>query len=179
MAFEMHSGLLDASSSSDTTVKKNNWFTSLAFLFLIFMVVALVVLYMYRQSLNDSLVQVESQLAQLEEGRDAETEARILALNQQLRTTGTILNNHVRWSEVFQGIANLILPRVQFTALSADFSRKEYRFEASADSFSTVAQQIAAFSNEESIAEVALEDTESKLDGRVNFSMILHLIFND
>lgn len=128
-------------------------------------------LYTYKNSLTDSIMLIDQELIALENTRDKELEKNILVLDQQLAIIGPLISEHVLWSKGIAKLQSLINPRVQIISLNVGTSSEKVTFQAVADSYSTVAKQIAAFFSEESFKDVRLGVVKLLQSDQVDFSV--------
>ena len=118
---------------------------------------------------------VHAQIQSIYETRDRTQEEKLINLKKQLATTLSILQMHSRWSEGLSNIDRFVLPRVVFISLTADADQKSYTFHATADSYATVAKQIAAFYATDLVTNVKLNKVSVLNEGGIDFSMQLTL----
>lgn len=123
----------------------------------------------------DSIHDVDDQIAEAYRTRDKSQEEKLLNLAKQLGTTRVLLASHIRWSRDFSAVQALIEPRVTFSTLETDTAKRTYSFHAVADSYATVAHQIAAFYRSEAITDVTLTKVGSVGTGGIEFLMQLTL----
>ena len=133
------------------------------------------VLFFLNRSVTADMESINSQLTALEKSRDTNQEKKLLQIKEQLATANTLLNTHIIWSNAFSRVQGHILPTVQFEQFSANMGKGEYVFQATADGFTSIAKQIAAFSTDDALLDVAVGQMQSSTTGRVSFSMILKL----
>ena len=122
-----------------------------------------------------SLGGFDAKIVAVHADRKKDQEETITNLNKQLSTARTLLKAHVQWSKELQLVQKLIQPRVKFTSLEADPRKRTYRFNARADSYATVARQIAAFYASPAISDVSLSGVKNSGVGAVEFTMQITL----
>ncbi len=127
----------------------------------------------YNQSLSSKLSSIDGQLADLEKSRDKQLESRLLDLNKQLAVVNPLISSHIFWSEALAKIQSLVEPQLQFKSIDADVLSKKIVITALADSYTTVARQIASFYTVDSITDVVLNTVKSQPSGKVELSMQL------
>ncbi len=129
--------------------------------------------YAYRQSLFAQAQTIDDQLASLEKQRDKEKEKRFIDFQKQLNVVGPLLAAHVNWSEALGKIQRLMEPKVQVNSLHAEVLKQVVSIEGFADSYSTVAKQVAALYNEPAITDIVLNKISSISTGKIKFDMVL------
>ncbi len=107
--------------------------------------------------------------------RDKAGEEKLLNFQKQLDATRALLQNHVTWSKGFTGIQKLIEPRMKFSSLQADSEKRTYSFHALADSYSTVAKQIAVLYASTLVQDVRVSTISITPNGQVDVTMELTL----
>ncbi|OGN28803.1 MAG: hypothetical protein A3A33_03415 [Candidatus Yanofskybacteria bacterium RIFCSPLOWO2_01_FULL_49_25] len=125
------------------------------------------------QEALDNIQAIDAELVSIQKGRDKITETKLLNLQKQLTTIGALLSNHILWSGELKKVNQLIQPRVVFQSVSADVTNRTYQFAANADSYTTVARQVAAFYGSPDITDVVLSSVTSRTNGGVDFTMTL------
>ncbi len=127
----------------------------------------------YRTSLFSEAQSIDQQLASLEQQRDKGAEERLLSLQKQLGVVGPLLSDHIAWSDALIRIQNLLEPKIQFVSFHADVLKQSLSIKAQADSYSTIAKQVAAFNKELAITDIVLNRITSVSTGKVEFDMEL------
>lgn len=131
-----------------------------------------IVMYLKNEALS-AVADVDKEIALIYKSRDKAEEEKLLNLNKQLTTTKSLLQAHTAWSVGFNDIQTKIEPRVRFMSLSVDAAKKSYDFHAVADSYTTVARQVAAFYRTDSISDIKLDKVAITGNGSVEFNMQL------
>lgn len=150
-------------------------------LFVAIALVAVVVIgYLMVRSMTSStmasIAGVDAKIVAIHASRKKDQEEVISNLSKQLATTRTLLQAHIQWSKELELVQKLIEPRVRFTSLQADPKKRTYQFHATADSYATVARQVAAFYGNPSISDVSLTSVHGAGNGVVEFTMQITLI---
>ncbi len=128
-------------------------------------------LLVYQRSLSAALATIDSQLAGLEQSRDTKREQQLLVFQQQLSQVSPLLTGHVVWSEALTHLEHLVQPKVQFISLVADANRKNFIIKGVADSYTTVARQVAVLSKDPGILDVSVSRISGSANGSVDFDM--------
>lgn len=152
-----------------------NKFLVLSLLFVLVIGGIYFALYSYRVSIFNQAIAVDDQVASLEKQRNKDTEKQLLSLNQQLSVVKPLISGHIMWSQALQRIQAMIAPTVQFSSLTTDLLKKSIVFKATADNYTTVAHQIAAFYRDPAISDVNLNKITNLTTGRVEFDMELSI----
>ncbi len=138
---------------------------------IVVMLAAYVGFRIYEQSLTSDLATVDGQLLTLEQTRDKATEQELLTFNQQATLMGTLLKNHVFWSQVFTRLERMLQGQVQLASLSGSVAKQDISFTAHAGSYSDVAHQIASFLADDEITDVTIGGIKAVNTGGVDFTM--------
>lgn len=130
-------------------------------------------LYFYKNSLQDELLVLDLEIANLEKSRDKKSEANILTLDKQLALVSNLLEGHVTWSKAFSKVESLIQPQVQFLSFSAAVAENRFEFKAVAPHYTAIAKQVSAFTSDESIKDLSLTNVHVLTTGKLEFSVKL------
>ena len=138
------------------TPGENRWlYAGLAALVLVFSIAA--VLIFYRAGLEDRVAELDVNLTNLEKQRNKKAEENLLTLDQQLKLTTRLLNDHVFWSKALAKIEALTQPQVQFSTFN----------------YAVLAKQIAAYVSDDSIKDIDLNNVHVLTNGRLEFTIEL------
>lgn len=124
---------------------------------------------------TDEITTTEQSIAAIYRKRNKADEEKLLNFQKQLGTTRTLLKAHTTWSASFVGIQNLIEPRMKFSTLQVDSVKRSYSFHALADSYATVAKQVAVFYGSPLVQDVKVGAISINAEGQVDVSMELTL----
>lgn len=128
-------------------------------------------LWFYQNSLNDQIAQADTQIKSLETKRDPAAEQNLLTLSKQMSITDQILQSHLYWSDGLTRIENAMQGKVQIKSFSATLQAGSIQIQAVADNYTTLAHQLAAFLNDDSITDVTLNNVNVLPNGQLNFSL--------
>jgi hypothetical protein len=147
-------------------------FFSLGFVALIFAIYMGLKYYSDQQMaiLND----IDNKLVANEEARSKTDEAKLMEVKASLDRVTPLLTGHILLSQGLTHMQSLINPKVQFSNLSVNVSKKEYAFKGKADSFAVVAKQLAAFYADKTITNVNVSRMTVSPDGIIDFGMTLN-----
>lgn len=152
------------------TPGENKWiYAGITALVLVFSIAA--GLAFYRGGLENQLVGLDADLANLEKQRDKKVEANLLTLNKQLTMTTTLLNNHLFWSKALTKIEALTQPQVQFSTFNAMAEEGKFEIKAFTLNYTVLAKQIAAYVSDDSIKDIDLSNVHVLTNGRLEFSI--------
>lgn len=121
------------------------------------------------------ITSLEAQIGGLYDGRDRAMEQELVTLQKQLAMTEKLLGAHVRWSSMIMSITRSILPNVRLVSFTTNATQRTYSFSAVADSYTTVARQIAALYATEAVREVSVGKVTRGTAGNIEFSVDLTL----
>lgn len=150
-------------------VKKNPFMVAGVFLLVLVGVVYMVLMIMVG-NLSDEIVSIDGKLAAIHNARKKDDEQKLLNFDKQIQTLQSIVDKHVVWTTAFKTLQSLVLPEVTFKTLDADASRRILTIQASADSYTTVAKQIASFYNSPSVVNVAVSKIGVVGTGGIEFN---------
>src|SRR3989338_6218954 len=128
-------------------------------------------MYFYQNTLENSLVSLDTEIAALEQQRNKQAEQNILVFNKQVSMLSDLLNKHTYWTTTFSKIKGLTQIQVQFSSITATLADNKIDLKAMATNYTTIARQIAAFLSDESIEDVRLNKVNTFTDGRLEFTM--------
>ena len=130
-------------------------------------------LFYYKGILDKKLVQLDTDIANLEKERDKKAESNLLTLSKQLNLISKLLDSHIIWSKALSKIESSLQPQVQFLSFSAAVSENQFQFKALATNYTVLARQIAAFVSDDSIKDVSLNAVRALTDGKLEFNIKL------
>lgn len=130
--------------------------------------------YLYLKSLNASIQGIDGKLKKQEESRDKTMEDKLFLLSKTLQVVSPIANSQNFWSYGLKHFTSLIEPTVQLDGLSVNSNDKNFSFLAYASNITTVAHQIAAFTNDDAFTDVTVGKISMATNGLVQFSMQVH-----
>jgi len=125
----------------------------------------------YKNSLENKMIQVETDLGNMESQRNKQAEQNLLTLNKQIVLISSLLDNHILWSRAFAKVESLLQNQVQFKNFSAEVADNKFKFQALANNYTVIARQIAAFISDDSIKDISLDDVKVLTTGKLEFSM--------
>lgn len=124
----------------------------------------------YSNSLDSKIADADNQLAGITKGRDKTNEQNLLTLSKQMAIAGQIIQNHLFWSTAFNKLEAGLAGSVQFKSFSATASDNIVHIRALADTYSTIAQQLAAFAGTDGVTDVNLDGVASLTSGKLDFT---------
>jgi cell division protein FtsL len=130
----------------------------------------------YKANLNDQIAKLDGQLKLSEDSRNKDQEKQLMDLAKQSRIAKSMLASKIYWSQAFGYLEKMIQPEVQLKTLEADVAKGTITFQASTPTFSSVARQIAAFTDGTGISDVAVDSVKATPKGDVEFTG--HLIID-
>jgi len=132
--------------------------------------------FFYKSSLESKLTDLDTSLAGINSRRQAEKESKILTLEKQTATLGSILKEHNFWSEGFLKIEERVLPNVVLEMFNGSISDNTVSFKATTTDFATIARQAASFAQEGSVKDIQINRAVALPNNLVEF--YLKLIFD-
>ncbi|MDO8583644.1 MAG: hypothetical protein Q7R83_00500 [bacterium] len=153
----------------------NNRLLALAIVFFVLLGISYGVFRVLATSARSSVADTEKSISALYAKRQKVDEEKLLNFQKQLGTMRALLKSHTAWSTGFIGIQKLIEPRMKFLSLEADRAKQSYSFHAVADTYTTIARQVAAFYGSELVKDVSVSTISVTNDGQVDVTMQLIL----
>src|SRR3989344_563109 len=147
----------------------------LAFSIVIFLV-WIILFFIFRSMANGaiaSVAQIDSDIATIHKTRNKPQEEQLVNFQNQIGSIKALLKSHTVWVSGLRDVQGMIDPRVTFSTLSADSVKRTYTFNAVADSYATVARQVASFYRSEAISNVVLSKVGVAQTGKVEFTIEL------
>jgi len=127
----------------------------------------------YLTSVEDELASLDEQVMGIEARRDKDAEHDVMTLNSQLSLIGNLLEDHIFWTEGFDTIEDLTVPRLSFISLTADSSKDEIAARVRAANHSELAKQVASFFADEAIKDVSVSGITLSPSGQVEASLLI------
>lgn len=130
-------------------------------------------LYFYQQSLNGQINDLKRQQAEVFSAKDKETAIKIVDFDRGMTLTQELLKKHIYSSAIFDSLAAVTLPRVQW--LSFDFIVKDgtLNLKGLAGDYSTLAKQMLAL-QEGGFSNVKVSNIGLDKVGGVSFAAIFN-----
>ncbi|TSC91793.1 MAG: hypothetical protein CEN90_257 [Parcubacteria group bacterium Licking1014_17] len=133
------------------------------------------VLLNYRANLFGRVDELNAKIGDIDKNRDKNKEARLVVVGKQLSNVSKLLDAHISWSQGLEKFSKLLLPQVILGSVDVNSDQKSINFSASADSFVTVARQMAAFYGDSSVKDVVINGVSAQSGGRVEFSAVIKI----
>jgi Tfp pilus assembly protein PilN len=109
-------------------------------------------------------------MSQSEKTRNKDQEKELIAASKQSQVLRQLLASKIYWTQAFDRIEKIMQGPVVLTTLSADSGKGTVGFQATADSYATVARQLASFTAATGVKDVTVDKIESQQSGGVKFS---------
>lgn len=138
----------------------------------LFVLVAFGVLSGYASNLNDQIAKLDGQLDQTEAQRDKTAEQVLLDAQTQSRTMKSVLGSKTYWTQALAQMEQMMQSSVTLTSLDASATKGTIGFSATADSYASVARQLAAFAAGTGISDISLGSVKAT-QGGVEFQGVL------
>ncbi len=128
-------------------------------------VVATAILSSYKTNLLGQIGKLDGQLQATEDSRNKEHEQVLLAAAKQSALMRTLLTGKLYWSQALGFMEQMTQSAVTFSQISADVQKGSITIVGTADSYATVARQIAAFVNGTGIRDVSVKSVKASPGG--------------
>lgn len=129
----------------------------------------------YKKNLQGKLDTIEAQLDASEANRDRDQEKELVAVAKQSSIMKQLLNSKLYWTQALSRMEQMAQSSVTLTAMQADATKSTITFRATADSYASVARQIAAFTAATGIDDIAINSIKSTPSGRIEFNGVLSI----
>lgn len=153
----------------------NSRFLSVAIGLLILLGIGYGILAFLTSRVLDDIAELDLAIVQIHHDRNKDNETTVAHFSKQLSTIQTLLKSHRLWSDKFERLQTLVASPVTFRTLEADAELKLFKVQATANSYSTVARQIAAFYASDDVANITVSNVSLANNGSVEFSMEIKL----
>ncbi len=128
----------------------------------------------YRSSIVRQIAIIDEELQKVESNRNREIESTLLGFNDKLTTLAKIMAQQSFWSQGLRKFSTMIDPKIRFDSLSVDSDKRTYTFKATADSYETIAKQLAVFYASPDILDVLFTGaTKDQKTGKVQFDLVV------
>lgn len=124
----------------------------------------------YRASLTDSINTLDGQMTAGEQARNKDNEQRVIAASQQSKVMKRLLANKRYWSQALQRMQQMMQSSVTLTRLDAVADKGTIGFQATADSYASVARQLAAFAAATGVNDITISTIKTTTRGTVEFN---------
>lgn len=126
---------------------------------------------LYNSYLTNQLTGIENEINLTEKQRDKEFEREVIRLSKQFSLVGSLLQNHLIWSNVLIGTQGLLPPQTQIKTLLGSTNEAKLEFSGRAVNYTTIAKQIAALLSDKSVADVSLDKVSTFSSGVLEYNM--------
>ena len=142
-----------------------------AIVLFICLIISYVVGLLIQNSIAKDISEIDANIAVIHQARNKEEEEKLKNFKAQLVTMGALMKDHIAWSGGFANLQKLILPQITFSGLKADSKKRTVSFVATADSYTTVAKQVASFYGTDMISDVRFSRVGMSQRGGIDFDM--------
>jgi len=158
---------------------KNNSLMDIVFYFAFFLLAVTILSYFGIRFFDSKTVEkykeAQVQITAKETPEVREKEKQILLYRDKINDYSTILDKHVRASNVFSFLEQLTHPQIIFSWFSLDEESALLSLSGKADGFESLGQQILLFEGNESTVNVILKKVSLAKDGSVDFQLDITL----
>lgn len=133
----------------------------------------------YKANLNDRLAMLDGQLQATEDSRNKEQETILLNVAKQSRVMKSLLAGKLYWSQALDYIAQMTRSQIRFLSLDADASKETISFRATADTYASVARQLAAFVDGKGVDDILIKSMQTTPQGAIEFAGSLEIDTKD
>lgn len=124
----------------------------------------------YKASLVKDIEQLDGQMSVSEKTRNKTQERKLVAAAKQAKIMKQLLGSKLYWSQALGHIEEMLQSSVSLLTIDGDATKGVVAFKATADSYASVAKQLAAFVAATGVKDIAIGAITAGADGRVQFS---------
>lgn len=157
----------------DIITPGENRMITIGLVVLVITAILILALYFYKNSLENKVTGLDSEITALEQQRNKQTEQSIITLNKQISLLSGLIANHVYWSLAFSKIESLLQTQVQFESVTTSLAENKVDIKGVASNYTTIARQIASFLSDKSFVDINLNKVTTLTNGQLQFSMQL------
>lgn len=132
-------------------------------------VVVSAILGSYKANLRDRISVLDGKLEASEKARNKNQEQELIAASKQSGVIQQLLNNKLYWTQVLDKMGQMAQTSVALTSMQATADQGTIAFRAVADSYASVARQIAAFVAATGVEDISVTSIKSSSRGGVEF----------
>lgn len=130
----------------------------------------------YAQSQEDTLAEINNSLLALEQGRDKNIEADVIAIKTQTGLLSRLLGEHIFVTKAMVHIGNVIQTQVQAHSVKISTTGGTVVINAVAPNYATVAHQMVALTSDDGITDIVLSGLKNNPGTGVEFEINLKLV---
>jgi len=149
-------------------------FSKTGSIILILLILSLLIyggLLFYKKGIQKNLDNIDQEIKNLESKRSVESEESIYSADKKMDLVENIFTNHIYWSKFLTKIEELVVPQVYFSEsnLSIVDNQVNVIFSGNAKTYTGLAQQMVAFSEDPLVEKIELTKTTLNKDGGIDF----------
>jgi hypothetical protein len=129
-------------------------------IFAIMLLIAAIIAWGYKPALKSSIRKNEARITELDNvAPKAETEARFIRFYSQLSNIGVLLSTHTSLIPVFSALESNTMEYVGISSMAIDVDSRKMDIDAFADSFETLAGQVALYQSIPNADKITLQSS--------------------
>lgn len=156
----------------DLNVPGENKYIYIGLIVLAVVVAAAFGLGFYLKGLETKIADIDASLADLEKRREPKKEQGLLLFQRQSAQISSVLNNHIFWTQAFQKMESLLQPNIKVISMQSNTTDNSVQFTGEAPNYLTLARQVAAFTNDDTIVDVSVDNVKINQVGRITFALM-------
>lgn len=125
----------------------------------------------YTKKLSGKIELMRSEAERIESERDIESENKVLAFDKKLTATRSLLDSHVKSSNLFAFIENITHPSVYFINFTFRANDGTVVLNGSTENYITFGEQYIALQENENISDLRLSKVGLSKTGNVEFGL--------
>lgn len=136
----------------------------------ILILVASAILGGYKRSLRDQITEKVALITVGDKARNLEQEKALITASKQSKVMKQLLESKLYWSQALARLEQMTQSSIKFMSLNAKVEKGTIEFKASADSYTSIAKQLAAFAAAAGVKDFSIGKIESTSQGVIEFS---------
>jgi len=129
----------------------------------------------YKASLTDQVNKLDGQLQATEDSRNKSQEEALVAAAKQSSLMKQLFTSKIYWSQALGNMEQMTQSSVTWRTLDASSTKGTIAINGTADSYATVARQLAAWVAGTGVNDIELKSVRSALQGGVEFDAELQI----
>lgn len=123
----------------------------------------------YKANLRDQIDTIDGKMSVSESGRNKKQEQDLIDASKQSSIMKNLLAKKLYWSQALVSMQQMMQSSVTLTELQATAAKGTIAFRATADSYASVAKQLAAFVAATGVDDISLQTVKATTGGTVEF----------
>jgi|GEM_PF-1954791 len=153
-----------------STYTSGNTFFYFAVVIALFVLVASATLATFKANLREKIDTIRAQIVIQDNARNRDQEKTLIDAAKQSQILSELVNSKLYWSQALSYIEQMNQSNVKYITFLGQVAKGTISFKAKADSYATVARQLAAYAKGTGISDFSISKIETTSKGIVEFS---------